>query len=79
MGNISRVGLLRRLRFFLWSRGTADTALKSEEGADLCAEARFLALASVVRQIEMRGGQVPLAKSSDQPHDPTTYDSHLRT
>jgi len=37
----------------LWSRRTADTAFKSEEGADLCTEARFLALATVgVRQIE---------------------------
>jgi len=40
-------------------RTTADTALKSEEGGDLCAEARFLTLARVwVRQIEMRRGQV---------------------
>ena len=50
----SRRGVGKVLRR-LWGRSTADTALKSEEGADLCAEARFLALATVgVRQIGMK-------------------------
>ena len=50
IGRSQGVGMRRRFRT------TADTALKSEEGADLCADARFLALG--VRQIEVRRGQV---------------------